>query len=47
MIGKPCVGKLHARFDEGVSEIEQGKAREALSDERDRYVLIKMGIDQT
>ncbi len=48
MIGKPCAGKLHARLDEGELEIEQGKAREALSDERDRYryVLIKTGIDQ-
>ena len=49
MIGKPCARKLHARFDGGELEIEQGKAREALSDERDRYryVLMKMGIDQT
>jgi len=49
MIGKPCAGKLHARFDEGELEIEHGLAREALSDERGRYryVLMKMGIDQT
>ena len=24
MIGKPCAGKPHARFDEGELEIEQG-----------------------
>jgi len=24
MIGKPCEGKLHARFDEGELEIEHG-----------------------
>ena len=36
MIGKPCAGKLHARFDEGVLEIEHGWASEALSTERDR-----------
>lgn len=36
MIGKPYSGKLNVRFDEGELEIEHGKAREALSDERDR-----------
>ncbi len=36
MIGKPCAGKLHARFDEGVLEIEYGWASEALSTKRDR-----------
>ncbi len=38
-----------ARFHKGELEIEHGSAREALSDERDRnrYVLMKMGIGQT
>ena len=49
MIGKPYLGKLNVRFDEGELEIEHGEAREALPDERDRnrYVLMKMGIGQT
>ena len=29
-IGKPCVGKLQARFDEGELEIEQGYDIETL-----------------
>ena len=49
MIGKPYSGKLNVRFDEGELEIEHGYARAALSDERDRnrYVLMEMGIGQT
>ncbi len=36
MIGKPYSGKPNVRFDEGVLEIEHGRASEALSTERDR-----------
>ena len=36
MIGKPCAGKPHARFDEGVLKIEYGWASEALPNERGR-----------
>jgi len=49
LIGKPYSGKLNVRFDEGELEIEHGYARVALSEERDRnrYVLMEMGIGQT
>jgi len=36
MIGKPCAGKPHARFDEGDLKIGYGWASEALPDERGR-----------
>jgi hypothetical protein len=36
MIGKLDSGKLNVQFDEGELEIEQGRAIEALPDERGR-----------